>query len=211
MWINTETNAVYKTGQAITVDGIQHPKSIFSLWNIEELAAIGIKPYREERVESRYYWQGEISYLDVGTEVVGSYATIPKDIGPLKVSMTKQVKDVAASKLAPTDWMALRVLDGGTAMPAEVKKYRIAVREASNTKEAEIAALNDLAAVMHYEATPYMLTRKVEHSDEEGNVTYGPDTAPPAQTNLNMVTTGGWPVDPLAEVDPAFVSLEPKP
>jgi len=191
MWINTETNAVYKTGRAITVDGIQHPKNIFHLWNIEELAAIGIKPYREERVDSRYYWQGKISYLDVGTEVVGTYATIPKDIEPLKNVMIQQVKETAASKLASTDWMALRVLDGGTAMPADIKTYRVAVRATSNTKEAEIAALDDLAAIIQYESTPYISIRKVEHYDEEGNVTYGRDTTPPAQTNVNMVTTGG--------------------
>ena len=147
---------------------------------------------------------------DAGSEVVGRYETIDRDINALKLNMKKQVNAIAASKLARTDWMALRELDGGTAMPDKIKAYRVAVRETSNEKEAEIAALSDLAAIIHYESTPYTLVRKVAHYDDGGNETYGPDTTPPTQVNVNMVTTGGWPIDPLEEVDPAFVSLKKK-
>ena len=60
-----------------------------------------------------------------------------------------------------------------------------------------------------YEAKPYVEVRKVKHSveNEDGTVTetYGPETES-FDRQISMVT-GGWPTDPLAEVDPAFVSL----
>jgi hypothetical protein len=101
--------------------------------------------------------------------------------------------------------MVTRALEGGTAVPEAVTAYRVAVREASNTKEAEIEALADLDAVKAYEAKPYVEVRKVKHTAEDGTETYGPETES-FDREISMVT-GGWPTDPLAEVDPAFVSL----
>ena len=205
MCINTVTKQVYKTGRAITVNDILYPANIFTLWSKEELATLNIKPYREVQPDTRYYWTGEVSYQDTGDEVVGTYATTERDVDALKITMKDSVKSIAASKLAGTDWMVIRELEGGTAEPKEVKDYRTAVRTASNTKETEIDALTTLAAIQAYEAVPHEYVRKVAHYDEDGNVTYGPETET-NQHNVNMVT-GGWPVDPLEEVDPAFVSL----
>ena len=205
MWINTVTKQVYKTGRAITVNDILYPANIFTLWSKEELATLNIKPYREVQPDTRYYWTGEVSYQDTGDEVVGTYAKTNRDVDALKINMKDSVKSIAASKLAGTDWMVIRELEGGTAEPKDVKDYRTAVRTASNTKETEIDALTTLAAIQAYEAVPHEYIRKVAHYDEDGNVTYGPETET-NQHNVNMVT-GGWPVDPLAEVDPAFVSL----
>ena len=205
MWINTVTKQVYKTGQAITVGEVQYPANIFTLWSKEELATLNIKPYREVQPDTRYYWTGEVSYQDTGDEVVGTYAKTDRDVDALKINMKDTVKSIAASKLAETDWMVIRELEGGTAEPKDVKDYRTAVRTASNTKETEIDALTTLAAIQVYEAVPHEYVRKVAHYDEERNVTYGPETET-SQQDVSMVT-GGWPVDPLAEVDPAFVSL----
>ena len=205
MWINTETNEVYKTGRAITVNDILYPANIFTLWSKAELATLNIKPYREEEVNHRYYWTGEVSYQDTGNEVVGTYATTERDVDALKINMKDTVKSAAAAKLAGTDWMVIRELEGGTAEPQVVKDYRTAVRTASNTKETEIDALTTLAAIQAYEAVPHEYVQKVTHYDEEGNVTYGPETET-SQQNVSMVT-GGWPVDPLEEVNPVFVSL----
>ena len=147
MWINTKTNQVYKTGQAITVGEVQYPANIFTLWSKEELATLNIKPYREVQPDTRYYWTGEVSYQDTGDEVVGTYATTERDVDALKINMKNSVKSTAAAKLAGTDWMVIRELEGGTAVPKDVKDYRTAVRTASNTKETEIDALTTLAAI----------------------------------------------------------------
>ena len=142
---------------------------------------------------------------EIGDEVVVTYAAIDRDVADLKKNMKAQVKALAASKLAATDWMVTRAMEGGTAVTDDVTDYRAAVREASNTKGAEIEALADLDAVKAYEAKPYVEVRKVKHTAEDGTETYGPETEE-SNRNISMVT-GGWPTDPLAEVDPAFVSL----
>jgi hypothetical protein len=211
MWALIEQGQVAKiirTPQSITIGGITYPRNVFTRWEKAELAAIGLYPYREVSVDTKYYWQGQVSYA-IGDEVVATYATTDRDVDSLKDGMKAQVKALAASKLAETDWMVVRAAEGGTAVPEAVTAYRVAVREASNTKEAEIEALADLDAVKAYEAKPYVEVRKVKHSveNEDGTVTetYGPETEE-SNRNISMVT-GGWPTDPLAEVDPAFVSL----
>jgi hypothetical protein len=211
MWALIEQGQVAKiirTPQSITIDGIQYPRNVFTRWDKAELADIGIKPYREVGVDSRYYWQGQAT-TEIGDEVVVTYASTERDVADLKKNMKALVKALAASKLAETDWMVTRAMEGGTAVPEAVSAYRAAVREASNTKETEIDALDSLDAIKAYEAKPYVEVRKVKHSveNEDGTVTetYGPETEE-FNRNISMVT-GGWPVDPLAEVDPAFVSL----
>jgi hypothetical protein len=207
MWALIEQGQVAKiirTPQSITIDGIQYPRNVFTRWDKAELADIGIKPYREVGVDSRYYWQGQAT-TEIGDEVVVTYASTERDVADLKKNMKALVKALAASKLAETDWMVTRAMEGGTAVPEAVTAYRAAVREASNTKESEIEALADLDAVKAYEAKPYVEVRKVKHTAEDGTETYGPETES-FDRQISMVT-GGWPTDPLAEVDPAFVSL----
>ena len=201
---NGQVGRVIRSPASITINGITYPRNIFTKWSKAELADIGIRPYREVGVDSKYYWQGAAS-TEIGDEVVVTYAAIDRDVADLKKNMKAQVKALAASKLAATDWMVTRAMEGGTAVSDDVTAYRAAVREASNTKEAEIEALADLDAVIAYEAKPYVEVRKVKHTSEEGVETYGPETES-FDRNISMVT-GGWPVDPLAEVDPAFVSL----
>jgi hypothetical protein len=44
MWI-TSDNQTITSPRGITINGIQHPQSIFQHWSKDELASIGIKPY----------------------------------------------------------------------------------------------------------------------------------------------------------------------
>jgi len=201
---NSQVAKIIRSPVSIEINGITYPRNIFTKWSKAELAAIGLYPYREVSVDTKYYWQGQVSYA-IGDEVVATYATTDRDLDDLKKGMKAQVKSLAASKLAETDWMVTRAMEGGTAVPEAVTAYRAAVREASNTKESEINTLDSLDAIKAYEAKPYVEVRKVKHTSEEGVETYGPETET-NNRNISMVT-GGWPTDPLAEVDPAFVSL----
>ena len=201
---NSQVAKIIRSPVSIEINGITYPRNIFTKWSKAELAAIGLYPYREVSVDTKYYWQGQVSYA-IGDEVVATYTTTDRDVDSLKDGMKAQVKALAASKLAETDWMVTRAMEGGTAVPEAVTAYRAAVREASNTKESEIDALTSINEIKAYEAKPYVEVRKVKHTDEEGVETYGPETEE-SNRNISMVT-GGWPVDPLAEVDPAFVSL----
>ena len=208
MWTKVtggQVERVISSPTNITVDNVTHPKSIFTKWTKPELKTIGIYPYREDSVDQRYYNTGTVSYAIGADEVVGSYTSTDRDVAGLKEDMITQTRQVASSILARDDWMSIREAEGGTAMPANVKTYRAAIRTESGTKEDEINALSDLDAVKGYEATSYTEVRKVEHIDEAGNITYGPDTTSGTR-HINLVTHYES-SDPLAEVDPAFVSL----
>ena len=209
MWY-VDSVGLVKTPRGLTIDGIQHPRNIFTLWSKAELAAIGIKPAGIIAVDSRYKNTGELTWDTSGAEAVGTYATTDKDVGALKKDMKELVNSIASSTLAKSDWMHLREGDGGTAMPADWKTYRAAVRTASNTKETEIEALADLDAVKTYENHPVTYTRKTYDDAAETwgspNVTTDTTVNKVAWTELGS-HANSWPTAPDHTADPSFVSV----
>ncbi len=151
MWYVNSIGLV-KTPRGVTIDGIQHPRNIFTLWSKAELAAIGIKPASITGVDSRYSNTGEITWNTSGAEAVGTYGTTDKVAADLKKSMTEQVQGHAGSLLSGSDWYTIREAEGGTACPADWKTYRAAVRTESNSKVTAIAALADLDAIKAFDA-----------------------------------------------------------
>ena len=183
---------------SLTVGDITYPKVIFTRFTKAELKNLGIYPYREVPVESRYQHSGTISYEIKEDEVVGSYASpTDKDVAVLKTGMLDKAKQSASALFVRDDWMAIREAEGGTAMADNVKAFRVAVRKESNDKETAIKSLGDLDAVKLYEATPYIETRK-DDDDKEYE----------SERHLNLVTHY-FAEDPLAD-DPSFVSLVKK-
>ena len=209
MWY-VDSMGYIRTPRGLTIDGIQHPRNIFRLWSKDELAAIGIKPASITSVDSRYNNTGELTWDTSGEEAVGTYATTEKDAADLKVGMKESVKSLASSNLVGSDWMHLREGDGGTAMPADWKTYRAAVRTTSNSKETEIDALADLDAVKAYENHPVTYTRKTY--DDAAETWGSPNVTSAATINkVSWTSEGGhadsWPVNPDVEADPSFVSV----
>ena len=197
MWLYNST--IIKTPKSLTIEGTTYPKQVFR--DADLLATLGITPYSETTVDNRYYWTGNVTIADG----VGTYEAIPRDVETLKEQMVSTVKGQVGSRLKATDWMVIREMDGGDAMSADVKAYRSAIRAEGNAKEAEVNALVTLDDVILYEATPFTEVRKIKHTSEEGVETYGPETDEHTR-EINM-TMHFDAVDPLAEIDPAFVSL----
>jgi len=187
MWTDSN-NIIIKTPRSITVDLITYPRQVFN--DSALLATLGITPYEMPvQLNQRYYWNNE-------TE---------RDVDGLKEQMISTIKSQVGSRLKPTDWMVIREMDGGDAMSADVKAYRSAIRAEGNAKEAEVNALVTLDDVILYEATPYTEVRKIKHTSEDGVETYGPETQTfTREINMTMHFDA---IDPLAEIDPAFVSL----
>ena len=212
MWY-VDSVGLVKTPRGLTIDGIQHPRNIFTQWSKAELAAIGIKPASITSVDSRYKNTGALTWDTSGEEAVGTYATTDKVVADLKTEMTTAVNSIAASSLSGSDWMHLREGDGGTAMTADWKTYRTAVRTTVNAKETEIDALADIAAVKLYENHPVTYTRKTVTYDGDGNPVYGsPNITTDTTVNkVNWTEEGGhadsWPIAPDYEADPSFVSV----
>ena len=201
MWSQISGGEVIRTYShptTITIDGITYPRQVFM--DKGQLSSLGILPYREERVDQRYYNSGALSYAIGEEEVVGTYTKTDKDIVSLKEDMISLTRSVASGILARDDWMSIRAAEGGTAIPDDIKTYRAEIRTESGTKEDEINALSDLDAIKGYEATSYTEVRKVQNEDG----TYGPDTETRTQ-HINLVTHYEA-TDPSVN-DPAFVSL----
>ena len=184
--------------KGITIGDTQYPKNIFTIWSKEELKAIGLLPYSENKVDSRFYLRGDLSYEVSSDEVVGTYAKTAKDIDILKNNMIDNVNARASRILVRDDWMVVRASEGGTAIPDAIKTYRTAIRKESNDKGTAIKALGDLDAIMLYEATPYIETRKNDAGEEVESEL------------LISLTNHYFAEDPLAKDDPSFVSLVKK-
>jgi len=205
MWFvgNTETGFVVNKPRGLTIDSVQYPRNIFALWSKEELAAIGVKPYSETRLDSRYYNQGALTRTESDGEVLGTYASHDKDVDTLKATMLGTVKSIAGSLQSNVDWYWSRAAKGGTSVPADVATHATAIYTEMEAKETAITALSDLAAVIAYQNTPMIETRKIKHTSDEGVETYGPETETSNRDVDNV--THGWPS--IEEVDPAFVSI----
>ena len=212
MWY-VDTVGLVKTPRGLTLNGVQHPRNIFTQWTKPELAAIGIKPASITAVDQRYVNTGELTWNTSGSEAVGTYATTDKDGATLKTNMAAEVNSMAASKLAQSDWMSIREADGGTAMPSAWKTYRAAVRTAANAKETAVGNLANMDAIKAYRAHPVTYTRKTGTTDSEGVTTWA---APNVTTNttvdkVNWTELGShadsWPTAPDHPADPSFVSV----
>ena len=205
MWFvgETETGFVVNKPRGLTINSIQYPRNIFALWSKEELTSIGVKPYSEVRPDSRYYSDGVLTRTEVNGEILGTYASLSKDVDHLKNNMLSTVKSQAGSLQSYIDWYWSRAAKGGTAVPTAIATHATAIYTTMDTKESAISALSDLDAIKAYQNTPMVGTYKVKHTADDGTETYGPETYT-SNHEVNQVTHG-WPT--LEEADPSFVSL----
>ena len=202
MWyFNSET---IKTPKAMVISSITYPKGIFR--DSTTLTSLGIKPYREVRPDSRYYWDGSYTVDASGAEVVGTYAGTAKDVATLKASMLSKAKSAVASRHAAIDWYWSRAAKGGTAVPSNIATYATALYSENETIKTAIAALSDLAGVIAYENKPHTETRKVAVNNADGSFKeWHASQTTTATRNIDMCTH--FTANPTDEVDPAFVSL----
>lgn len=167
--------AVYNQPKAITIDGIQHPRNIFTTWTKSQLKAIGIYDYVEIGANPNpdFYWVGNATIVvdDVAGIVTKTYANTTKNLDDvnevdengdplldergnqivtlgLKSIAKAKVKSQAASLLQGSDWYVVRAAEGGSAIPTEVTTYRAAVRAKSDQMETAIDAATDVDALI---------------------------------------------------------------
>lgn len=201
MWyLNKE---IIKTPKALTVSGVSYPKSIFR--DSDLLSSLGLKPFRVEKVNQKYYWIGETSIAEVDGVMVQTEQGTERSVDILKSRMISSVKSTVSSLLSRDDWMVIREMEGGTEMSSELKSYRSSLRSESNAKEEEINSLSTISEVISYENKSFTEVRKIKHTSEESVETYGPETESfSREIDMTMYFES---VDPYGEIDPAFVSL----
>ena len=132
---------------------INYPANWLRLSTADEKTAIGITEVADAATyDSRFYWgDGTARALDDKTETIDGieYTTLG-----VKSTLKAQEKDTAGSLLAPYDWYVVRKAEKSTAIPTAITTYRDAVRTACDTREKEIDACSDTAALVTlYEST----------------------------------------------------------
>mgnify|MGYP006908227466 FL=1 len=120
--------------RAFTHDGISYPANWLRLTTLEEKQAIGIVEVAEtsQSWDQRFYW---------GVDN-------PKDLDDLKTLWKQTQNEIAASLLAPSDWRVVKSAEvTAYSVESEWLTYRAAVRTACNTRQTEIDACEDVAAL----------------------------------------------------------------
>ena len=149
-------------GQPLAVDvafshnDINYPANWLRLSTPAEKTALGITEVADDvKPDSRFYWaNGTAKTLTDTNEVDENGDPVLDENGDQVValgvkSVLKAVEKASAgSLLAKYDWYVVRKAEKGTAIPSTVTTYRDAVRTACNTREAEIDACADTAALV---------------------------------------------------------------
>jgi hypothetical protein len=132
---------------AFSHNDTQYPANWLRLSTAEEKTAIGITEVADAPTyDSRFYWgDGTAKALDDTTETVDGVEY--KTLG-VKSVLKAQEKATAGSLLAPYDWYVVRKAEKGTAIPSAITTYRDGVRSACDTREKEIDACSDTAALV---------------------------------------------------------------
>tara|TARA_R100000329_G_scaffold4642_2_gene6290 strand:+ start:230 stop:748 length:519 start_codon:yes stop_codon:yes gene_type:complete len=147
---------------AFSHNNINYPANWLRLSTAEEKTAIGISEVADDNknYDNRFYWQdGTAKALDDIKETIDGVEYTTQGV---KSILKAQEKATANSLLAKYDWYVVRKAEKSTAIPTAITTYRDAVRTACDTREKEIDACSDTAALV----TLY------ESTEKDGKVTF---------------------------------------
>ena len=159
--------------KGITIDGVQHPQQIFTIWTESERNAIGIYTVEmdeSKRKDDKWYINTNITYAFSGGKVTGSYgdATAKAHADTLytaqdetdglgtegdvkaeglKTILIRQVKNEAKGELNRTDWYVVRKSEEDTAIPSAITTHRKSVRSKQAEMETAITNASDTPAL----------------------------------------------------------------
>ena len=142
---------------AFSHNDINYPANWLRLASKTEKEAIGITEVADAPTyDSRFYWgDGTAKALDDTKETIDGVEYTTQGV---KSVLKAQEKVTAGSLLARYDWYVVRKAEKGTAIPTAITTYRDGVRTACDTRETEIDACADTAALV----TLYGTTEKDE-------------------------------------------------
>ena len=150
---------------AFSHNNINYPANWLRLSTAQEKTDLGITEVADAATyDNRFYWgDGSAKTLTDTNEVYskdaddGSYKTgdpVLDENGDqlvtlgVKSVLKAQEKVTAGSLLARYDWYVVRKAEKSTAIPTAITTYRDGVRTACNTRETEIDACSDTAALV---------------------------------------------------------------
>lgn len=115
-----------------------------------EKSALGLaEVVHGSRADERFYWvsQKEPVYNAQSGVVEINYTATPKELAPIKTALIAQVNQTAYTMLLPSDWMVIKSIETGTAVPADWAAWRQAIRTEAQAYIAKINACTDVNAV----------------------------------------------------------------
>ena len=161
----------------ITLNGIQYPKSIYTLWSEAERNAIGIYTVEIDdtnKKDEEWYINTNITYAFSGGKVKGTYGTATakkiadtlwteqdktdgliregEDVGDVATRgltyLKKQMIDnKCAGLLTPSDWRVVKATETGGTMDSGWKTWRASVRTKCNSMQTQIDNASDVDAL----------------------------------------------------------------
>ena len=141
---------------AFSHNDINYPANWLRLSSAQEKKDLGITEVADAPTyDSRFYWgDGTAKALD-DVNVTDENGDLLKDENGdqvvtqgVKSVLKAQEKATAGSLLAKYDWYVVRKAEKSTAIPTAIKTYRDAIRTACDTREKEIDACSDTAALV---------------------------------------------------------------
>ena len=141
---------------AFSHNDIQYPANWLRLSTAQEKKDLGITEVADDPVyDSRFYWgDGTAKALDdedakdeEGNLLKNSDGSQMVILGVKSVLKTQE-KVTAGTLLAKYDWYVVRKAEKSTAIPTAITTYRDGVRTACDTREKEIDACADTAALV---------------------------------------------------------------
>ena len=141
---------------AFSHNDIQYPANWLRLSTADEKKALGITEVADDPVyDSRFYWgNGTARTLTDTNEVDENGDPVLDENGDqvvtlgVKSVLKAQEKATAGYLLAKYDWYIVRKAEKSTAIPTAITTYRDGVRTACDTREKEIDACSDTAALV---------------------------------------------------------------
>ena len=165
-----------KGNKGITINSVQYPSSIYTLWTEAERNAIGIYTIEIDdtnKKDSEWYINTNQTYTFSGGKVKATYGTATarniadtlwtqqdkddgllgdRSIGDLKTKGLKTIKkemidNQCAGLLAPSDWMVVRATETGVTLNSGWKTWRASVRTKCNSMQTQIDNASDVDAL----------------------------------------------------------------
>ena len=173
-------------------DGIQRPSNWLTLSTARDRELLGITFVQDASTyhDQRFYTGSTAKPLD-DEPLVDEEGN---DTGIVSAGLKSQWKakqdQIAAGTLALSDWRVIKAKETGTNIPSAWKTYRAAVRTACNTRQGEIDACADVAALKEL----LFGSAQIQQTDDDGNGVVDDDGNPVMIDNPNLATP--WP-DPV--------------
>ena len=159
--------------KGITLNDLQYPRAIYTLWTEAERNAIDIYAVEYDdsnKKDERWYINTNQSYAFANNKVTATYGTATakahadttwtaedEEDGKgtegevasrgLKYNLIQTVKSQAAGELAKTDWYITRKAEKSTAIPSAITTHRNLVRSRQAAMETAITNASDTPAL----------------------------------------------------------------